>query len=260
MDILSMVVAIVVLGILYKRMIDREVPEKIGTLQALVPVGLGVASLVLSFFLMIGSGLLLTFCGYVRDAHPVWVQSLVAAFIVAGLPEEIAKFLMIAITILLFRKSIRNVYEYVLIGAGVGAGFTVFEEFLYGSGLAVIIFRLFLIALHMIFGMIMGYYLGKARFQKMSGKGSVFVNYVLAFIIPMALHTAHDACTGMNMYLQSDNDALEDIGIIIGIVGTIIFFVLQFTILKQFWKNAEKYSMMTLIRQENAAGYADQNA
>lgn len=30
MDILSMVVSIVVLGILYKRMIDREVPEKIG--------------------------------------------------------------------------------------------------------------------------------------------------------------------------------------------------------------------------------------
>ena len=49
MELFSMVVAIVVLGILYKRMIDREVPEKIGFLQALVPVGLGAASTWLSF-------------------------------------------------------------------------------------------------------------------------------------------------------------------------------------------------------------------
>ena len=158
MDIISMIVSIVVLGILYKRMIDREVPEKIGTLQAIVPAGLGVASLWLSFFLTVGTALLIGLTGYSRSAHPMWVQSLVSAFTVAGFPEEIGKFLMIAISVLLFRKRIRNVYEYVLIGAAVGAGFTIFEEFLYGgvSSTLSMIFRLLLIAIHMMLNMIMG--------------------------------------------------------------------------------------------------------
>lgn len=245
MDYLAMVVAIVVLGILYKRMIDREVPEKITTLQALVPVGLGVVSLGLSFLFMIGSGLLLSMTGYVRDANPVWVQSIVAAFTVAGFPEELAKWLMIAITLILFHKKVDNVYEYALAGAAVGAGFTVFEEFLYGSdGLIIILFRLILIAIHMICGILMGYYLGKAKVQRVSGKGLGLVNYILAFIIPIALHTIHDATTGMNFYLLSDDASLEDTGIIIGIVGTIIFFAVQFTVLRQFKKNAEKLSML----------------
>lgn len=166
---------------------------------------------------------------------------------------------MIAISVLLFRKRIRNVYEYVLIGAAVGAGFTIFEEFLYGgvSSPLSMIFRLLLIAIHMMLNMIMGYYIGKARYQRVTGTGGAFWSYVLAFIIPIALHTIHDATTGMNAYLQSDDSALEDTGIIIGIVGSAIFFALQFYVFRQFKKKAKKLSMMMVLPPENTTADTD---
>ena len=61
------------------------------------------------------------------------IRSVIAAFISAGLPEEITKFLMILLTLRIFRGRVRNVYEYILAGAAVGFGFTLLEEFLYGS-------------------------------------------------------------------------------------------------------------------------------
>ena len=247
MEILSMVVALVVLGILYKRMIAREVPEPISGAQVFVPIVLGVVSVLLSLPLTLGSAYLLSTLGYVREAHPLWLRSLVSAFVGAGLPEELSKFLMILIGLAIFRSKVKNVYEYVLMGAAVGFGFTIFEEYLYGSTLASMIFRLLLITLHMLFSMIMAYHLGRAKYQKRTGEGSPAKSYVLAFLIPIAMHTIYDACTGTNAYLFSENEDLLTIGGIIGILGTIIMFVLQIMLLIRFKKNAEALSRMELI-------------
>ena len=132
-----------------------------------------------------------------------------------------------------------------LIGAGVGIGFTIFEEYLYGSSLASMIFRLFLIALHMLFGMIMAWYLGKARYQKLTGEGSPAVSRLLAFLIPIALHTLYDACTGTSAFLSAENEDLLMTGIIIGLAGTVVMFALQIFMLLRCKKKAEALSLMT---------------
>ena len=81
-----------------------------------------------------------------------------AAFLLADLPEEVAKLIAILVSLLFLRERTRNVYEYALVGTAVGFGFTVFEEFLYGSNLM----RLPLLALHGVFSGVMGYYFGLA--------------------------------------------------------------------------------------------------
>ena len=248
MAIISTIVSIVVLGIIYKRMIGREVPEPIGRAQAIVPVVLGVAALVISFLITLASATLLLAVGYVRDEQPMVVQSVMGAFFGAGLSEEVAKGLMILITVAIFRSRIRNVYEYVLIGAAVGFGFTIFEEFLYGSGLAVILFRLVLITLHLLFSMIMAYYLGKARYQRQTGEGSAAKSYILAFLIPIVLHTVYDACTGTNKALYVADDATVLIGMIISFAATIAMFIFQIIVLRRVRNNAEALSKMEFTR------------
>lgn len=253
MAILSMVVAIVVLGILYKRMIGREVPEPITKAQALVPIGLGVASLVVAFLITIGVSVLILKTGYDPAAQPLWLQSVIRAFLGAGFPEELSKFLMILIAVTIFRSRIRNVYEYVLVGVAVGFGFTIFEEYLYGSALVNMLIRLALIAAHVIFSMIMAYFLGRARYQRLTGEGSAAVSYVLAFLIPIAMHTIYDACTGLNAALASDDDRTVMIGMVIAAAGTVVMFILQIVLLRRLRKDAERLSMMKLVRTDAGA-------
>ena len=133
MPIIQLVLALIILGLLYRNMIRSEVPESISKSQAVVPVVLGVISVPASFLLFLIFGSLLVAAGYSKNKVPMAVSSVIGAFFAAGFPEEIAKLVMIAITILIFRSKIRNVHEYILIGAGVGFGFTLLEEFLYGS-------------------------------------------------------------------------------------------------------------------------------
>lgn len=244
MPIIQLVLALIVLSILYTRMIKREIPEPISKPQAAVPVVLGVVSLPVSFVLFLAFGTMLVAVGYSKDELPMIVSSVIGAFFAAGFPEEIAKFLMMAITIMIFRSRIRNVYEYILIGAGVGFGFTIFEEFLYGSGGTMELLRLIDVAAHMVFGIIMAKHLGLARYNKATGKGPVASEYIKAFVIPVLMHTALDACSGTNAFLASEDDLMVLIGMIMGIGAIIIMFVVQVVVLKRLKNNAEKYSMM----------------
>ena len=244
MAIIQLVLALIVLGIIYKRMIGREVPDQISRPQALVPVVLGVISVITSFIMVLGFGTLLLALGYSKDAQPMVVKSLIGAFFAAGFPEEIAKLIMMIITILIFRSKIRNVYEYIIIGAGVGFGFTLLEEFMYGSDGLSAIMRLFTVAAHMVFGIIMAKHLGMARYNKTTGKGSVGGEYVKAIVIPVLIHTLLDACTATNAFLASEEDAMELIGIVLGIGATTAMFVAQIVVLIKLKKNAEKYSNM----------------
>ena len=132
--IIQFVLSVIICGILYVRMIKREVPEKIGKGQAITPVALGVAALILSFVFFLGIGFAVMKAGVdTKNMAPV-PGSILGAFLLAGLPEELAKLLMILLTLRIFRSKIRNVYEVILVGAGVGLGFTLFEEFVYGEG------------------------------------------------------------------------------------------------------------------------------
>ena len=248
MGIISMLLSLIVLTILYRRMIARDVPEAIGRKQALVPVLLGFVSLPLALiftFACVGS--LIHAVDYTPTDYPLLAQSIISAFLFAGLTEELAKFLMIAAAFKLFRSTVRNVYEYMLIGAAVGFGFTLPEEFLYGSDLITFLLRLDFIAGHLVFGLIMTYYLGLAEHKKITTQGSSAKEYLFALLIPILLHTLYDACTANNKFLSHNDENMQSIGIIIGLVWSLAAFVVQIMILLKYKKNAEKLCSLRLL-------------
>lgn len=235
------ILSLIVLSILYKRMIDREVPSPIGWLQALLPVGLGGVSLPLSFSFFMGIAYAINKFDLTSFPLPPFLKSVRAAFLMAGLPEEAAKLIAVLASLLLLRKKMRNVYEYVLMGTAVGFGFTVFEEFLYGSNPM----RLPLLALHGVFNAIMGYYLGMAAYHKKTQQGSPVVDVILAIVLPILLHTLYDACTASNTMLFAEGE-LQDTGIIVGIVGMVVTFVVQVYALLKIKKDTAKLCDLSL--------------
>ena len=85
-------------------------------------------------------------------------------------------------------------------------GFSFFEEFAYGGGedatIVSTVGRLISVPAHMTFNMVMAEFLGRAKFSKLSGKGSVILNYVLALLVPIIIHTLYDVCTAFNSSLM----------------------------------------------------------
>ena len=226
MAFIQFIVSLIILGFIYSKMIKREVPSPIGKAQAIAPIFGGLISLLLSFAFFLSIAIVCSKFGYsIKDKVDV-LSSLI---------------------LWIFRKKIRNVYEYMLIGAGVGFGFTLFEEFLYGSNGISMIARVIIIAMHMFLGIIMAKHLGIAKYNKITGKGNVAKEYALALIIPIALHTIYDACTACNYLLKSKDDNTIMIGIILGIIAVIAFFIIQIKILIDFKKDTEKYCTMEFI-------------
>ena len=251
MPVIQLVVSLIILGILYARMIRRESPDTIARTQAAVPVVLGAVSAVLSFLLFLAIGSLLEKAGVSVQHLPAFARSVIAAFISAGFPEEIAKFLMILLTLRIFRRRIRNVYEYILVGAAVGFGFTLLEEFLYGSDAGITaIARLLTVASHMAFGIIMARHLGTAKYNKMTGSGSAAREYALALLVPILLHTLYDAGTATNAYLNSGNEDEELVGIAFALVAAVALFILQIVVPLRLKRNTEKYCRMGVSRAD----------
>lgn len=241
MPIIQFVLALVILGVLYTRMIRREEPNQISKMQAVIPVVFGVVSVPVSFFLFLGIGSLLVKTGISFNQLPAAVSSIIRAFFVAGFPEEITKLLFMLLSILIFRSRIRNVYEYVLVGAGVGMGFTVLEEFFYGSDGLSALLRIITLGAHMIFGMIMARHLGMASCKKANGETGVAAERFLAIVIPVIIHTLFDASNGTNRMLESSNDIEQIIGIVVSLAGTAVLFALQIIILRGFRKKSGEY-------------------
>ena len=245
MPIIQLAISLILLGILYTRMIRRESPDTISKVQAVVPIVLGVVSTGLSFPLFLAIGSLLDKAGVSTQQLPPFIRSVVVAFISAGLPEEIAKFLMIVLTLLIFHSKVRNVYEYILIGAAVGFGFTLLEEFLYGSDSWILtVTRLLTVASHMVFGIIMAKHLGKAKYNKVKGSGSVAGQYVLALLVPIILHTLYDAGTATNAFLNIETEDALMIGIAFALVVTVALFIVQIVVPVRLKKNTAKYCAM----------------
>ena len=247
MGIIAFFISFVVLGILYRKMIARGVPEPIGKMQAVVPVLLGFVSLPLSFIFTLTCGYFLSTIEYTAENHFLITQSVISAFLFAGLTEELAKYLMILTAAIIFRRTIRNVYEYTLIGAAVGLGFTLPEEILYGSDLLTFLFRIDFIAGHMIFGILMTYFLGMAKYRKIKAQGSPTKEYVLALLLPILMHTLYDTFTANNKFLTDADETMQMIGAAAGVIVALAAFVMQIVILIKYRKNAEKLCSLRLM-------------
>ena len=246
MAIIQTIASLIISGILYKRMMEREVPTPVSKGQAVIPIILGVISLPLSFLMVLGNGLIMFGMGINASEFPLIARSVYSAFFVAGLPEEVAKLLIILLCLLIFRSKIRNVYEYILIGAAVGFGFTLFEEFLYGGEGAAMIARLITIAAHMVFGILMAKHLGLARYYKGNGQGSPVKELIFAILLPVAVHTFYDAGTAQNKFLEGSDDDLV-IGLVLAAIAMIVMFAVQIIVLVRFKKNTDKYCEMCFI-------------
>ena len=257
MGILSVVLTIAILGFLYWRMIQRETPEQIGAFQALLPLALGVGSMFLGALATVLIAKALGGMANMLTGNKGFGGSLLRSFLMAGFTEETAKLLMILLALVILKSRVKNVYEYVLIGAAVGFGFAVAEEFYYGdfssqgdaADYVSFVARMISVPAHMTFNMVMGELLGRAKFSRLTGKGSPALYCVLAILIPMGVHTLVDACTVFNSKLMSG----EMIGILMALAGYVGMLVFELVVLIRFRKKTAKFCDMRLSAAEPAA-------
>ena len=238
-------IALVICGFIYLRMIKREVPETIGKLQAILPIALGGICMPISG--ICGLGILAAFksIGIGMETLPTLPAAFFNAFFMAGFVEELFKFLIFIIMMVVLKNKINNVYEYILLGAAIGMGFTVAEDFSYGESLAALFTRIPLMFTHMTLNMIMGEFIGRAKYNKVKGEGPTGAYWALAFIIPTALHTLYDAGTVANYPAFIDNDFA--VGGTLGGVAIVTNAVLMIYVLVRAKKKATELSALTIV-------------
>ncbi len=247
-SIFASLFALVICGFIYLRMIKREVPEPIGKLQAILPIVLGGICVPISGPTGLGLAYAFKSIGVSGEAMANFPAAFYTAFFVAGGMEELFKFLAIIITIVILKNKINNVYEYILIGAAVGFGFTVVEDFTFGSSITVLLIRTPLMFTHMTLNMIMGELIGRAKYNKQKGEGPTALYWALALIIPMALHTLYDAGTVFNYPAIRGGDFI--VGGILGGIAVLTNVVVLINVLVRAKKNAEKFSALTIIPKD----------
>ena len=248
MDLVVSLAAFLLCSIFYVRMVRRELPEPMAKRKALLPVLFGLAAPLFSTALVIGLGVLVK----ITIGRPVSemvsslvLRSVISAFLSAGFPEELVKLLLALLAVKIVKP--RSVYAYALLFAGVGFGFTALEEILYGGGnFMVALIRLPGFAMHMCFQLIMGAHLGLAKYRRASALGGAGRHVLLGLCLPVLWHTVFDAVTISNAALQSENEDLQLVGIIIALAVVLVSVVLQFVLLSRFKKKSAEYSALTL--------------
>lgn len=136
--------------------------------------------------------------GLFREIPPKTISgTAISAFLVVALTEELGKFLVLryyAYT----RKSFDEPLDGIVYGVMISMGFATLENVLYvskysglGQGYQVAFLRMFTaVPAHATFGVLMGYYLGKAKFDAVNKK-----RLLLAGLFwPVLFHGAYDYC------------------------------------------------------------------
>ena len=246
MDYLVAVLTLLILAYLYWRMIKREIPDPIKPFQAILPFALGIFSMIIYSPYVIWFVKNIAPKITIMEGIPPILLSMFRSFLMAGFPEEVLKLIFILISLAVLRSKVRNVYEYILIGAAVGAGFTVAEEWLYADkfSIATLIMRTLGVAGHMSFNMVMAEYLSLSRVAKLTGKGSPVKYAILAFVVPCVIHTLYDTCTAANTLLL--NESTQIVGAVLGGGAYIFLVVFQISILIRFKKKTKEFCEMSV--------------
>ena len=101
----------------------------------------------------------------------------------------------------------------------------------------------------MTFNMVMGEFLGRAKFSKLSGKGSAALNYVLALLVPIVIHTLYDVCTAFNSSLMRG----EMGGMVRALIGYVGLLVFEFLVLVRCRKKTATFCGMSTLSGEAAS-------
>jgi len=215
--------------------------------KAVLPVVLGVIAPILSTIVVLLFGLAaMQMNSGSLQGLPIALRSFIGSFILAGFTEEFIKFLLLLLAVRIIKP--KNVYEFGIIGAGIGFGFTGLEDALYGNGNAVVaLSRIPTFALHMAFGIIMGLHFGLAKYAKQNNNmGEARLHRVLSMLVPVLWHTVFDAATGSNIALQSENENNQILGAIVALVVVLTSIVLQFKTLGKLKKRSAEYCDMEI--------------
>ena len=183
---LAIVPALIIVIYFYRK--DRAKPEPKGIIIRIFLLGL--LSTVPAIFIELGIDELRGFLNpYYRILYPVF-----KAFIVAGLVEESLK-LFIVKKYAFRKKCFDEVMDGIVYTVVAGMGFACLENVLYvmGSGITVGILRAFTsIPMHASVSVIMGYWIGMAKFS--SDRGSRFKLILKGFLLAVLFHGLYDLC------------------------------------------------------------------
>ncbi|RLQ95076.1 glutamic-type intramembrane protease PrsW [Falsibacillus albus] len=131
------------------------------------------------------------FIQYVCSVENIFPFNWSKAFLSAGLLEEFFKWFILIFTVYQ-HTDFNEPYDGIVYGASVSLGFATVENILYliANGVEHAFYRALLpVSSHALFGVIMGFYLGKAKFSS-SGHQKRWIFF--AFIIPFMLHGFYD--------------------------------------------------------------------
>ncbi|MFC3882746.1 glutamic-type intramembrane protease PrsW [Bacillus songklensis] len=131
------------------------------------------------------------FIQYVLTEEHVLMSPFVQAFLATGLLEEFFKWFILFFTIYSHVEFDEH-YDGIVYGAAVSLGFATVENifYLFANGLHTAFGRAVLpVSSHALFGVIMGYYLGKGKFSSNNQKKK-WIGYSLA--VPVLLHGMYD--------------------------------------------------------------------
>ena len=123
-----------------------------------------------------------------------WVQILLYAFIVVALTEELMKYLVLRWYIYP-HDEFDEPFDGIMYGTAISLGFAAIENILYvftsDDGLGTGILRMFsAVPAHAMFGVLMGYFVGKAKF--MSSDGSPFLERMKGLGVAVLFHGLYD--------------------------------------------------------------------
>jgi len=132
----------------------------------------------------------LMFIQYAFEAEGVFQTPLLRSFFLAGLMEEFFKWFFLLFVA--YRHSdFDHHYDGIIYGVAISLGFATIENIIYifSNGIEIALLRaIFPVSSHALFGIIMGFYMGKAKFA--SKKQNLCLS--LALLIPVGFHTLYD--------------------------------------------------------------------
>ncbi|MFZ4057071.1 MAG: PrsW family intramembrane metalloprotease [Ferruginibacter sp.] len=153
------------------------------------------------------------------------------AYIVVGGSEEISKFLMVRI-FLFKRSAFDDPFDGIVYCVMVSMGFATIENIAYvvNGGLTTAILRMFLsVPAHATFGILMGYFVGLAKFQPNKG----FQHMVVGVLLAIFFHGTFD------FFIFISKDWLQ-------VIGAIISFFVAIYLSKKAIKRHQAYSAQVI--------------
>lgn len=139
----------------------------------------------------------LMFLEYIVETENLLINFIGSSFLTSALIEEFFKWFILIFTIF-SHVEFDEPYDGIVYGVAISLGFATLENifYLFANGLNIAVARALLpVSSHALFGVIMGYYLGKAKFTKPNSMPFL----LMSFLVPFILHGLY------NMILLKSN-------------------------------------------------------